>query len=157
MASDLHAHLRKQMDSARKFYVADLSALTHDQLNTSPGGVARCGYDYTYEVAYVNARVAKRLRGEVPEPYPEGWITAPDEFRVRDRAIDAINASTDEVLLAWDAIASDDIHKGFIAANGEEVSFVDIMSLASYHMGYHDGQLNYLQAMLGDGQMHWQD
>jgi hypothetical protein len=29
--------------------------------------------------------------------------------------------------------------------------------LASIHMMYHDGQLNYIQSLHGDGEIHWRD
>lgn len=156
MAIDIHAWLRNRLESARKDYVSDLMALTNEQLNTSPGGSARSPFDFTYEVAYVNRRVAMRLRGEVPEPFPTGgWMKAPDDYRVRDHAIEDLNDSVDQILKAWDALTADDIEKGFVAASGEEVSRADMMALASFHMGYHDAQLNYLQAILGDAEVHW--
>jgi len=154
--ADLHAILRKRLDSARVNYVSDLESMTAEQLGTSPGGAARTPFDFTYEVAFVNRRVAMRLRGEVPEPFPSGgWITAPEGLRTVDQAVAEINSSVDEVLAAWDALAEDDLEKGFVGVSGETMSFIDLMFMVSYHMGYHDAQLNYLQAILGDAEVHW--
>lgn len=157
MAFDVHAFLRQRFVDAGNNYLADLEALTPDQLNTSPGGVARTAYDYTYEVAYVNRRIATRMRGETPEPFPQGWMIAPDEFRHRTTAVDAVKDSVDQVLQAWDAIPISEIDREIPLANGAKTDPADLMFLAANHTSYHDAQLNFLQSLLGDGKMHWTD
>lgn len=82
-------------------------------------------------------------------------MIAPEDYRVRDRAVADFNESVDQVLAAWDAIATSELGNTFTMASGEEVSMAEMMLLASYHTAYHDAQLNYLQAILGDGEMHW--
>lgn len=156
MAADIHAFLRKKTVDATNDYVSDLKALTHDQLNTSPGGGARTGYDFTLEIVQVNERIAARLRGEAPAPPGEGWTVAPAEFQNKDVAVDAITASGEAVVAAWDALPPGDVDMEIVLPSGATMTPMDLMYLAGVHLRYHDAQLNYLQAMVGDTQVHWE-
>lgn len=156
MAADIHALLKKRLQDSCDDYVADLDALSGDQLNTSPGGAARIAYDYTYEVAFINRRVAARMRGDSPPPMPnQKWITAPDEFKVKGHAMDEIKGSVDDVLTSWSALTPDELDREIELPNGSKTSPIDLMFLAIFHTGYHDAQLNYLQSLLGDDEVHW--
>ena len=155
MAADIHGFLRKKTVDATNDYVSDLKALTHDQLNTSPGGGARTAYDFTLEIVQVNERIAKRLRGEVPPPPGEGWTVAPAEFQNKGVAIDAVTASGDAVVAAWDALPPGEMDKEIVLSSGAKMTPMDLMYLASVHLRYHGAQLNYIQSMVGDTEIHW--
>jgi hypothetical protein len=157
MAIDLHAILLERFANASKAYADDLSAMTHEQLSTCVAGRARIAYDFTSEVACINRRFAKRLRGEAPDPLPEGWIVAPDGFRAKEAAIAEIRASAAELVEAWNELAQDELDSVIPLQNGASTFPADLMALATYHCGYHDAQLNYIQALHGDLEMHWSD
>src|SRR5512147_753859 len=91
--------LAERMTSAARLYVQDLEALDESMLAHSPGGAARGPYDFTYEVVFVQRRIAKRLRGEDPGPASfEGWMTAPDEFMDKARAMAEVKSTVDEIV-----------------------------------------------------------
>lgn len=156
MSVDIKDHVAGRIRQAASCYTGDLHSMSDDLLAASPGGVARTPYDFTYEIVFVNRRIAKRIRGEEPEPFEmKGWIVAPPEFQNKDRAIEEFRTSTDEVLEAWEALAEDQLDRSIPLPQGEPTTPIKLASLCASHITYHDAQLNYLQAINGDGSMHW--
>lgn len=147
--------VKDRIADAGKDYLLDLQSMPDHMLEDSPGGDARAPYDFTYEVVVVNRRVAARLRGQEPEPWPfEGWAVAPEGFRSKDKACGELQASIDEVLQAWTALTDEEALAEFDLPTGKGTK-LGIASLVATHMTYHDGQLNYVQAMNGDSEVHW--
>lgn len=141
--------------SARDCYIQDLEAMDEAVLRSSPGGTARIPLDFTYEVIYVNKRILCRLTGNEPEAFDaEGWITAPEEFQSKAAAIAGIRESTDKVLEAWEAVPDNEIDKVITLPNGETTPLA-AAHLCATHLMYHDAQLNYVQSLMGDDEMHW--
>ena len=147
--------IRKQIEDARDDYVKDLEALPEETLANSQGGSARTAFDFTHEVAFVNRRIAMRLRGETPpDVADEGWIKAPAEFQTKAAAIEDLRSSMDEVLAAWDALPAEDMMKP-IRLKTRQGSALEFAYMCAHHTGYHDAQLNYLQSLQGDMEVHW--
>lgn len=154
-ATRIKAHFTEQISGARDRYLQDLEALDESVLRSSPGGTARTPYDFTYEVAYVNRRAAARMRGEDPGPFSsDGWMRAPEECQSKARIVQDLTESANEVLAAWEALPDTELDRKISVPNGETSPF-DLASLCAMHMNYHDAQLNYLQSLMGDDEMHW--
>ncbi len=144
-----------QVRSVGDDYLSDLEALSIEQLNRSPGGGARAPYDFTWEVITVNNRVAARLRGEDPGPWPfKDWATCPPELRdkaaIKQKFADAIDAVLDSLEPVSEEKFSARVH----LPDGE-TSFAELANIVVIHTIYHDGQLNQVQAMGGDLERHW--
>ena len=151
----LKEHLTGRLEFAKSAYVGDLQAMDEEHLTTSMGGSARTPADFTYEVVFLNLRISKRLRGEDPGPYEfKGWMKAPEEFAKKDRIIEQFSASVDEVLNALRKVPEDEMSTKIETPTGD-TNVVDLASLAATHISYHDAQLNYIQTMNGDEEMHW--
>ncbi|MCB8933252.1 MAG: DinB family protein [Fimbriimonadaceae bacterium] len=147
--------LRDSLQKSKTMYLQDLEAMSHEHLSKSPGGSARTPYDFTYETAVVNRRIAKRLRGEDPGPPPFGeWPVAPPEFQDKDTAMKELEASANDVIAGWDATPEHKLTEKIPLPKGE-TSPLDMAKLAAVHMSYHDAQLNNHQAICGDDQVHW--
>ena len=144
----------EQIKWGRDAYIRDLEALGEEDLANSPGGTARSAYDYTYEVAFNNERFAARLRGETPKKTPEGWMSAPTDYRNKQAAIEYIRTSTDEFLAAFEAVPAEDLLKTIVLEN-DTSNALEYANMCTSHMGYHDAQLNLVQSMRGDSKMHW--
>jgi hypothetical protein len=158
MATTLKAHLLKCYVESLDYYVRDLKAMSHELLAHSPGGAARSAYDFTFEVVVVQKRIAARLRGDDPGPYAggEAWIMAPAEFQNPETALSEMLSSGEAIRLAFEAIPESDLEREIPIPSGS-VTPLSLMDLASGHLNYHDAQMNYLQAMEGDGAVHWKD
>ena len=151
--------LSKGLRDAAKAFVGDLEAMPQEVLEKSPGGVARTPFDYSYEIALINKRVAARLRGEDPGPWPFAdvkWVTCDPDFAEKDKMVEFVRASFEEVCSAWDAFDESKLTEPIKLPSGE-TNALDLASMAFSHSVYHDGQLNYAQSISGDDEMHWQD
>jgi hypothetical protein len=156
MPTTFKAHFTKQIREAADGYVKDLEAMSEEALGKSPGGSARSPYDVTYEVAAVHRRIVARLKGEDPGawPFTEGWAVAPPEFRTKSAAVNELRETADAVLAAIEATPEDEMEREIVLPNGKS-SPLDLANLALIHLVYHDAQLNYLQSMAGDTELHW--
>ncbi len=151
LEKDLRDHAVKQLREAVAVYKSDLLALPVDALGVSPGGAARAPFDFTYEVIVVNQRVVSRLKGEDPGPWPfEGWATAPADMRDATKLIEALEATANDV----DAALVGDIRRP-VAMGSETKEAYQMAYFAGMHVMYHDAQLNQIQGLLGDTEMHW--
>lgn len=152
---DLKDHMRERLLEAKTDYLDDLNAMDEETLAWSPGGVARCAYDFTYEIVFVNKRIATRLEGGDPGPaVDDGWMTAPAEFRDKAVAIAEYTDAIDRIIAAWDS--TDDIDREIQLAKSTTSPY-KLANMACHHVAYHDGQLNYIQALRGDDKVNWRE
>ena len=156
MATTIKDFFTKEIQSVRDFYVKDLESMSHEQLGKAGGGSSRTPYDFTYETIFVNKRVAQRLRGETPATVADddGWMTAPTEFRDKEKAVNGFRDSMDDILKALGS-ADDSKMLETIETPAGERTLMNFAYFACIHNMYHDAQLNYLQAIHGDDKVHW--
>ncbi|MEQ1822066.1 MAG: DinB family protein [Fimbriimonadaceae bacterium] len=148
---DLKELAISNIDKAHDRYRKDIESLTHEQLDQHHGG-ARSAYDFTYEVANVNNRVAMRVRGEDPGAPSDGWTVAPDDFKSKEACTAGLAESVANLKSALEACAD------FTEVRDLPLGKMSIFELANFmlvHMTYHDGQLNFIQAMADDQEVHW--
>lgn len=146
----------KNIASTRDDFVKDIEAMSTDLLSNKPGEADRCAFDLIYEVALINRRFAKRIKGETPDKLPSsGFIKAPEDYRDKAAALNDIKTSFDAVLSAWESINGEDLFREIKLESGETSSPFEYAYITCYHGGYHDGQLNLLQSINGDQAVHW--
>jgi hypothetical protein len=153
MAVDLRAHLTKQLQSTLHLLKRDLEAMTHEQLAHSGGEATRTPYDFIYECVIVNNRMTDRIRKVEPTPWPWGegqYAIAPDDWRDKTVALERLETSFHNLLAA--AVENPDEE---IQLPNEVDTAFGLALFADYHCGYHLGQINYVQTLYGDRQMHW--
>lgn len=155
MSIDVFGALRAGLVQAGERLVSDLSAIPDDKVAVSPGGQARPPADFVYEVAFVNRRFAARLKGTEPPAVPgDGWIVAPAECRDKPGLISEIEASVQDVLEGLDSRGPEGLDDTIDTLRGPWTVFETAVFVAQ-HMNYHDAQLNYVQALNGDMEVHW--
>jgi hypothetical protein len=157
MELDLKAFAITKVEDARNYYRQDLDALPDEAFDRSPGGVARTPAHFTYEIVCVNSRFTKRIRGEDPGPFSTDlWANTPDEFRSKAGGLDAFLKSMDEFIEALNAVPADEVLRQIEVPSGVTSPY-DLALFCASHVNYHDGQLNYIQALNGDADVHWHD
>ncbi|MCU0316556.1 MAG: hypothetical protein MUC92_08185 [Fimbriimonadaceae bacterium] len=133
--------------------LADVRAMSNETLSATAGGATRSGFDFLYEVAVVNKRMAARFKGQDPGPSSEGWIMAPEEFRDQEKIASLLEESYEEIAEAVESFDSNRFDEQPIPES--TWTYLDLAGLAAIHGVYHDAQLNYIQAMHGDEAVHW--
>jgi len=150
MNETLHKILKGQAGMAVHTLSKDLEALG-DKVAQSPAPGARSAADIVWEVALNNRRGAKRMRGEEPGE-PVGFPPCPPEMANSGALAKELKESVDELLAA----VGDDPLRIVEYPGGQEpaLSYAQFLVI---HMMYHLGQLNYIQVLFGDHEVHWSD
>jgi hypothetical protein len=157
-AFDPKTALITQLNDVCKSYITDLSFVPKDKLGASPMGKARTALEFTAECAGFNKYVAKLVAGEIVEPRTEEQVI---EYRASldtfEKVSEELKSSVTALTTALSNATGDHLHTSTTTPWGMEATIYRLASMASSHMIYHDGQLNYIQSLYGDDQNHWSD
>ena len=144
------------MESAAKNYLGDLEAMSEAQILESAGGTARSAVDFTFETAIINKRIAARLNGVEPPAMPEGegWTVAPEELRSKSAIAEYMKSACDELIAVAKTKSEEDGAQLMPLFGGEKPTFYAV-NFAAMHTMYHCAQLNFIQSLAGDMEVHW--
>ncbi len=149
-------HLRTFTERAYRLLVNDLNALAQERHHASPGGCARSALNIVAECAMVNQYIAEYLTtGKAERPSPEQRAAHLASFDTSEKALAYLEKATQQLLEAIGAL--DEAMLGDVSDQPlrRPMSRFAVAELPAVHMSYHDGQLNYIQTLHGDDQMHW--
>jgi hypothetical protein len=147
----LRGYLNGLLDQGAYLYTKDLEALPDAESQAGP----RNAIDFTHEVSVVNRRIAARIRREDPGAWPfEGWAKAPADRATKAAAIEDIGTSVADLKDALDGLADEQLTE-LMPMGEKESTPMEQVVFACVHMAYHMGQLNYIQQLAGDMEVHW--
>lgn len=150
------AHLVADTERVAARLINDLNAIPDDHEDHCPGGCARSGVNIVAECAVVNRAVATFLAtGTAVRPKPEERDALIASYDTKAKAREFLSQETAKLIEAIKSLDPETL--------GETVNFFPtrttdrfaVASLPAGHMAYHDGQLNYIQTLYGDNQIHW--
>jgi len=145
----------KALESACGIFLKDLQALPEEAFTKNFGGKTRTVADIVYEVNLVNDHVGLTLRGEELFDWPDGgWITAPADFQTKDVVVSAFENSTKKIIETANAYTDADLETTVETERGPKTR-AERIRFMTLHLWYHGGQLNFIQALLGDDAWHW--
>lgn len=144
-----------QIRDIAKFFVNDLGYIPAEKLGASPGGVARTPLDITVECAGINAMAAALLLGEVSNHGPEAHAQALAANDTLEKASQLLLTSAERLADAVAHLDEAGLCDEVTVPWGQKMTKYEVAGFAASHMSYHEGQLNYIQALYGDGEMHW--
>jgi hypothetical protein len=160
MAASIKQCTLDLLDSMGGFFAKDLELLSEQQVMTSPGGAARRPIDYVHEVTVVNRGIACQLRGEDPNPLfgeqshdENKFIVAPTKL-TKSEAVAAFKQSITEVREIVDGMSEEDMLTPRQSFFGEKPAYW-VAQFVAIHTNYHNGQLNLVQGLGGDGKNNW--
>lgn len=137
-------------------YVADLSFIPADKLGLSPMGAARPPLEFTAECAGFNLFVAALADGETPARRTDEERAAFEaSVNSFETAKQVLMGSVDKLISALERLDEEGIHRAVQTPWGQETTILGMSGMAATHMSYHDGQINYIQALYGDADNHW--
>jgi hypothetical protein len=153
---DMRTMLADMVTNAASTFVADLKHIPEDKLTVSPGGVARPPLTFTAECIGFNNMIADFLSGGQPTmPEPEKIEKFYASIDTYDKGAAGITASAAKIKAALEAMEPSKLDEIVTAPWGAPMPLGVLTRIAATHMIYHDGQLNYIQSLYGDGAMHW--
>lgn len=155
---DFKAHLVNSIRHQGEMFSKDIAAIPADKQDACPMGVARTPLNFMIECAWFNVMTAKAVSGEVmPMPTEEQRKAGYEMFGTMEKAFPHFKESVENLAAAIEGADESQLAAEIVAPWGAPISVYSLAHIAASHMGYHDGQLNYIQSLYGDGEMHWMD
>jgi hypothetical protein len=152
---DLQQIALNGLSSSCSMFLQDLQALPDDAFDKKFGDKTRTVADIVYEVNLVNDHIGMVIRGEKPFDWPEGaWIYAPEDFRTKQAVVEGFEKSSGKIMDTVKGFSPEDMEKVVQTEHGERTRFQRVQFM-SWHVGFHSGQLNFIQTLLGDDGWHW--
>lgn len=135
---------------AAKDLEAALHRLPQEKRNASPGGKARTPADMVAECAILNGSTAEMLKTyRFPSFDPEAYEHQRNELCAdEEKLIALLHENTVRAVTAIREVPDADLGIE-IAMPWGSVTVAQLISYPFWNMGYHEGQINYLAAMLG--------
>lgn len=138
-------------------YAKDLKAISDEAYTQNCGGCARTVHDFTAECVGITNLIAQVVRGETPSQQGEEIAAEfKESLNTREKGIQGILASSEALASAIEQ-NTDKLGNMTQAPWGEPLSVYNLANIGANHIMYHDGQLNYIQSINGDGAVHWMD
>ena len=138
-------------------FAAGIEAMPADKQTWRPLNEGRDALDQLQEVVALNFGVAEALRSKnFPVSSDEAKAKLKAELDTIPKALVALQQSVDAVASAIATLTDDDLDKTItLPFRGGVVRTLSWMALLpSRHMSYHWGQINYIQTLYGDKDMH---
>lgn len=153
---DVRKHYFGWVANCAAFYAKDLSALSQEQFDQNYGGATRSPRSFSAEVALLTEKTVGLVKGGEPiGPDPEGMKAREEQLSTPALAGEAIVSAAAELGKAVLAASDEDLAREIMMPWGQPMSVYALAHLTATHIMYHDGQLNYVQAINGDAEMHW--
>lgn len=137
-----------------RFFLQDLENLPDDVFGKSLGGKARTAADIAHEVRITNERLCRDLQRQPSAEQPNAWVIAPEDVRTKEAAIQSFQTSCEQVLQIIEQMSLEEMEEVVPGVLGE-ARRADHCRSMTVHLWYHSGQLNFMQTLLGDSDLHW--
>ena len=134
--------------------ITTATAMPGDKVTWRPLDEGRDALDLLVEVAHINLLAAKVFETRSVPPFdPEGQERAKKEADTLEKAIALLRSSTESLAAAIEAFP--EAHLGETVRIGPlNKTFAELMVFVYAHSSYHFGQVNYIQTLYGDREMH---
>jgi hypothetical protein len=153
---DAKGYLIGWMKALTGMYSADINAIPEAEWTKSQGGCSRPANELTADAIGLLIWTTEAIKGNTPTGDGQEEMKAIAAECANPKAATAKLADAVDNLASAIAGASDDtLNKTVDAPWGMPTPLFMICQVAASHIWYHDGQLNYIQCLHGDGKVHW--
>lgn len=155
-AIDARAYLGGWMNGLVGMYSADINAIPEEKWNATFGGCTRSACEVTADAISLLVWTAGALRGTPSSEYgPDNMNAMKESISTRDAALAQLQSSAADFVAALNE-ASDEALQAVVTPPWQmDAPLFMLAQIAVSHVWYHDGQLNYIQCLLGDDKVHW--
>ena len=153
---DIRAHYAGWVMTCAEFYAKDLAAMTQEQFDNTYGGATRSPRNFSAEVALMTEKSVDLVRGgEMGGRDAEAMAAREAELSTPALAGAAVKSAALEMAKAFKEASDEAIAREITMPWGQAMTIYALAHLVASHIMYHDAQLNYVQAINGDAEMHW--
>ena len=121
--------------------------------NWCAGGCAKTPLQIYLECAGALRLMARLIQGK-PADRAEGHVK-PEDYPTYKDAKALMEKSLQELNAALDSLEESRLAEIVEMPWGMKMPMTQVIFLGSYHTSYHNGQLNYIQTLLGDSEFHF--
>lgn len=132
--------------------IKDTKHIPEEKFAFCPMGCAKTARDILAEIAIVNVMLAKALTGAEKD---EEFARRVEQASTLAELGELMSESAAVVVDAIDSLSEADLDKEVTMPWGATFPLWQAIFLPTSHMTYHDGQINYIQTLLGDSTFHW--
>lgn len=139
-------------------YSVDLAHVPETTITNSPGGSARSVGHFTAEVVGLCYMAVKAIQGEqIDYPSDEARAEFESKFTTKEFCQEQVQKASNALADALEAATDEQLSAQIMAPWGQPMTAFGFATIAANHILYHDGQLNYIQALNGDAAIHWME
>lgn len=153
---DARAYLAGWLEGLVSMYSADIAAIPDDKWDATFGGCTRSAAAVTADTLGLLAWTTEALKGNLNDDFEEAMT---DRFKAacstKDGAMNALRSHAEEFSRALSAASDETLNKIVTPPWKMDAPLFMLAQIAVSHVWYHDGQLNYIQCLLGDEKIHW--
>lgn len=151
---DARAYLAGWLMAVTDMTVKDINAISDELWTTSPGGVARSANHLLADTVTNLIWTTAAMKGETSDCYNNMGALG-ETFADKNAAIAGLQTAAADFAATLKG-ASDEALNAEVMAPWQMMTPVMILANISVsHVWYHDGQLNQIQAINGDADVHW--
>lgn len=153
---DARGYLSGWANALVGMYASDINAIPEDKWNASFGGCTRPASELTADALSLMIWTTEALKGNIePEYGPENLDQVKVDCQTKASALAKLTSVVEGFSAAL-ANASDESLNAIVTPPWQmDAPLFMIAQIAVSHLWYHDGQLNYIQSLLGDDKVHW--
>ena len=153
---DARAYLQNWLKGLVSMYTADINAIPDDKWNTTMGGCTKSACDLTADAISLLVWSTDTFRGKASTEGGDGVMAAiTADCNTKSGAISKLEQAAAAFNEALGETSEEALQKPVMAPWGMETPLFMIAQISVSHVWYHDGQLNYIQCLLGDDKVHW--
>ena len=132
--------------------VKDTKYIPEERFAFCPAGCAKTAKDILAEIARGNLMLGGAISGAAPD---EGFNKRVDQASTLEALGKLVIESAERACQVMDALSEADLDREVTMPWGAKFRIGEAIFLPISHMTYHDGQINYIQTLLGDAKFHW--
>ncbi len=152
---DARAYLTGWLQGLVSMYSADINAIPDDKWTATFGGCTRPANELTADAMGLLYWCAEVLKGNTA-PAGEGPIKElAAQITSKSVAVAKFSEVAGLFTEAFNAASDEKLAEVIDTPWGMPTPLYMICQIAVSHVWYHDGQLNYIQCLLGDEKVHW--
>jgi hypothetical protein len=153
---DAKAMLTGWLQGVTGMFVSDVNAIPDDKWTATMGGCTRpCSELADDTISFLVWATKCIEQGGTPTMDEAARAALKESCTTKAGAIAAIQNASKSMADALSATTDEILMKTATAPFGMDGSIYGFAQMAVSHVWYHDGQLNYVQCLLGDGDFHW--
>ncbi|MEZ0326593.1 MAG: hypothetical protein ACAH95_11875 [Fimbriimonas sp.] len=152
---DARSYLSGWMQGLMGMYTKDMNAIPDEQWTKTFGGCTRPANEITADAFGLLVFCTRCMQGDVPQSYGDEMQAMATVMADKAAAGEQIKKICGDFCAALSSASDETLNAEVMPPWQMPTPLYSLCQMAVSHVWYHDGQLNYIQCLLGDDQVHW--